>query len=312
MAVARDQSMKKVERTHKVEVKKRLAKKKCDGELEKLQQEVEAMRTEQTNNKATLTELQTSIPNIKADLTTKIDELQKKVDSLSTDMNTKIGDIQSKVDQGCTQCKEETKKMIDELKTQVGVNKDNIQNMQSPFSKEMNENIMPNARVEGCFNLQGARQPLESWKYESAIKPVEKVNDPLVYNSVKGGNGGWSVISTRLGSNAIGVGIIDLQAEYYIKKFVVFGWGPYMQEVEIFQWNSESTPNFNEASTISNESNWKSMGKLTGLPETPRYPDEYTHPNNIDCEFKGRYVKTHSKASNIQVIAGIKAFGWKQ
>ena len=60
------------------------------------------------------------------------------------------------------------------------------------------------------------------------------------------------MISTRLGNNAVGVGIIDLQAEYLIKKFVVFGWGTYMNEVEIFQWASESTPNFNDANTISN------------------------------------------------------------
>lgn len=172
---------------------------------------------------------------------------------------------------------------------------------------------MPNARVEGCFDTEGTRQPTESWKYESAIKPLEKVNDPLVYNSVIGGNGGWSVISTRLGPNdKVGVGIIDLQAEYLIKKFVVFGWGNYMKEVEIFQWNSESTPDFDEKSTIANEANWKSMGKLSNLGSTARYPNEYTVPNNIECEFRGRYIKTTSKATIIQVIAGIKAFGWKQ
>lgn len=183
------------------------------------------------------------------------------------------------------------------------------------LDKEMTptDNIMPNGNVVGCYSMNGDVQATESWKYQQPLQPTEQKDDMTSFHSVSGGNGGWSVIGQRRPSNEMGVGVIDLGAVYDLRKFVLFGWGAYMKNVELFAYTKDDTPNFGTPTTITEGSNWLSVGKLTNLPDGPRFPTVYSNPNVIDTKaFKSRYIKTQVLGSVIQVIAGIKAFGWKQ
>lgn len=207
--------------------------------------------------------------------------------------------------------KDEIIASMKKLEPGQGQNHNEVKNLEQEMTPT--DNVMTNGNVIATYSMTGEKMPTESWKWQVPLNPTEKKDDQTVFNSVAGGNGGWSVIGTRRPSSEMGVSVIDLGAVYDIRKFVLFGWGAYMKNVELFAYTKDDTPDFDAAGTITDPSNWKSVGKLTGLPEEPRYPTVYDNPNVIDTTaFKSRYIKTEVLGAVIQVIAGIKAFGWKK
>lgn len=253
--------------------------------------------------------LQTSSDKFTDDYSAKFTDISSKFTTMKNTLTDKLAQLE-------TSLKKSQTDGIDKLKALVQTNKGSISALDTKLTNLMVDktNIMVNAKVVGCFNLEGVLQDKETFLYEKAVVPLSHADDPERYDQDLGS--GWNSFSTRLDDTAWGLCVIDLQKTYRISEMMFCSYGTHMQELEVLKYVGGGTPDFpTNSQAVKNTQNWsKVMSKTKAeLPTTwdlkGTVQSKFTRSDEDMDRFNTRYLMTKIKGESIQTVTGCKAFG---